>query len=90
MRQEGLLPLACLSVTQPRAVHIFLLSIGDKSITSACWAELFPKEVRDEISLAWPEAISRGVSEISGGGLCFGFCLGRTLVTWPVCDLVGE
>lgn len=87
--QEGPLPLICLFVTQPRAVHIFLSSIGDKSITSSCWAELFPKEVRDEISLAWPEAISWSVIDISGGGWCFGFGLGRNLVTWPVCDLVG-
>lgn len=55
----------------------FLSSIGDKSITSSRWAELFPKEVRDEISLAWPDAISSGVSDIRGGWFVFQFWPGE-------------
>lgn len=74
------LQLACLCNTAQIGLYFFFSSVGNNSITFSCWAELFPKEVRGEISLAWPEAISWGVNDISGGVVCIAWvCLGRTL-----------
>lgn len=86
--QEAPLPLACLFVTQSISAHIFSQVLVISPSLPLAGQSYFPRKSEMKYHLLGQRP-SLEVSVTSVGVVLLRFLLGRTLVTLPVCDLIG-